>query len=323
MKTQEFSDYDNQWKVIIEVLFEDFISYFLPDLYPQVDFSKKPQFLEKEFHKLVADKIKGKVYNDKLVSVYLKDGSQKWLLIHIEVQSFFEKDFARRMFIYFYRIFDKYDKEITAIAIFTGNKNPKKYQEFTYESYGTKLSYLYNTYKVMDSKETELLASTNPFALVVLACQYILQSKGNVNKRYAFKRKLLQLTLERNYSPKRIRSLLFFIVQLLKLPENLDIKLQQTMKESLNSSAAHEKYQKDLKAFDESMVDLFLSALRGTSLKELEESIQQAEKEKQQAEKEKQQAIKNLLKKPDFSTQEVAEIFNVSKEYVEKIKQEL
>ncbi len=316
MTKQEILDYDNQWKVIIEVLFEDFIAYFLPDLYPQVDFSQKPEFLEKEFQKLIADKIKGKVYNDKLVNVRLKDGSQKWLLIHIEVQSSFDKDFARRMFIYFYRIFDKYDQAITAIAIFTGNKNPKKYQEFNYESYGTKLSYLYNTYKVVEADEAELEASQNPFALVVLACRYILQSKENNDKRYAFKRKLLELALEKNHSQDYIENLLFFIIQLVKLPEDLDIKLQETMQEHIQTSPFYEGYEEDMLKFRKMMANIFLGGLRGMTLKEFDKQLEEAKKKEQDA-------IKNLLQNSKLSVQEIAQAFNVTEEYIENIKKEI
>ena len=37
-------DHDTRWKKIIEELFEDFIAFFMPDLYPQIDFSQKPEY---------------------------------------------------------------------------------------------------------------------------------------------------------------------------------------------------------------------------------------------------------------------------------------
>ena len=40
---QEIIDYDTQWKMVITVYFEDFIAYFLPDLYKNVDFSHTSQ----------------------------------------------------------------------------------------------------------------------------------------------------------------------------------------------------------------------------------------------------------------------------------------
>jgi hypothetical protein len=54
---------------------------------------------------------------DRLVRVWLPDGEETWLLIHIEVQSQEEQGFARRMFIYYYRIFDNYEREVVSLAV--------------------------------------------------------------------------------------------------------------------------------------------------------------------------------------------------------------
>ncbi|MFN8673436.1 MAG: hypothetical protein U0457_15300 [Candidatus Sericytochromatia bacterium] len=58
----------------------------MPELYQEIDFQKGYEFLDGELNKI---KIKSSSKNrrsDKLVKVYLKDGSEKYILIHIEVQ---------------------------------------------------------------------------------------------------------------------------------------------------------------------------------------------------------------------------------------------
>ncbi len=335
MDKQEIIDHDNKWKIIIENLFEDFVKYFLPDLHPHVDFRHKPRFLDKEFPELENKDRKGKVINDKLVSVRLKNGKEKWLLIHIEVQSFYEKDFARRMFVYFYRILDKHKKEITAIAIFTGNKNPKKYKEYNYESYGTKLTYQYNIYKVTDAKEEELLASKNPFALAVLTCRYLIKAKKTPKQKYAFKKKLIELALKQKYSKPKIENLLRFIGNLIKLPKNLNDKLFNKMKEQIQAT------QSQPTEYEKMLADSFARVFGGKTIAQVEEEaekkiekieqekqqveqkIKKIEQEKQQAEQERFNAIKKLLQETDLSIKKVAEIFSVSTYYVRKIKKEL
>ena len=180
-------DYDVRWKEIITDLFEDFVAFFMPEAYEIIDFSQEVVFLEQELLKLFPDKErKGKVVNDKLVKVRLKSGEEKWILIHIEVQSSYETDFTERMFTYFYRIWDKYRQKVTAIAIYTGDNVPKSNDNYAYEFLGTKLSYQFNVYKVMDAPEETLLASENPFALAILASKYLQKSKKDYDKRYAF-----------------------------------------------------------------------------------------------------------------------------------------
>lgn len=47
---------------------------------------------------------------DKLVSVKLKEGDERWVYVHIEVQGQSDPDLARRLFTYNYRLFDRYDR---------------------------------------------------------------------------------------------------------------------------------------------------------------------------------------------------------------------
>jgi hypothetical protein len=56
-----------------------------------------------------------------LVKVYLLDGKEQWVLIHIEVQGQRDDDFPERMFISYYRIFDRYKKRIAGFAILSDN----------------------------------------------------------------------------------------------------------------------------------------------------------------------------------------------------------
>ncbi len=41
-------DFDSPWKDILDSYFEDFISFFFPQLYIDIDWSKKHESLDKE-----------------------------------------------------------------------------------------------------------------------------------------------------------------------------------------------------------------------------------------------------------------------------------
>ena len=229
---QEIIDYDTQWKMVITVYFEDFIAYFLPDLYKNVDFSHKPEFLDKELHELLSDRLKGKREADQLAKVKLKSGKEEWIFIHIEAQSYHDKLFALRMFTMYYRIWDKYGIDIVAIAVFT--TETKMATQYERENYGTNLSYRYNSYYVKDQKEEDLLASNNVFAFVVLASRYAMQTKGKSKSkqlsRFKFKTKLVKLLLERGYTKRSISQLFIFVQNILKLPANLELEFKDKVK---------------------------------------------------------------------------------------------
>lgn len=117
---------DSLWKGILEDLFDDFLRFYFPDYVETFNFNRKFVFLDKELEQLFPqsqDDFNPK-YVDKLVKVYTKEGRDEWILIHIEVQGSRDKTFAKRMYAYHYRIYDKYDKPISALAILTdSNKN--------------------------------------------------------------------------------------------------------------------------------------------------------------------------------------------------------
>jgi len=59
----------------------------------------------------------GRRYADKLAKVYARDGAETWVLIHVEVQGEPEARFAERMYIYHYRLFDRYSVDIVSLAV--------------------------------------------------------------------------------------------------------------------------------------------------------------------------------------------------------------
>jgi len=86
-------------------------------------------------------------------------------------------DLANRMFEYFYKIYDKYKVPITAIAILAdGNKryHPCVYKQ---EFMGTRLTYEFNCYKILNQDEHFLRNNLNPFAVVVLTSLMAIKHK--------------------------------------------------------------------------------------------------------------------------------------------------
>ena len=114
---------DTVWKEAIITYFPHFLSFFFPDIANHIDFNKKFHFLDKELQKISKNSKIGKRLADLLVKVSLKNGSKQFILIHTEIQTHFKKDFPKRMFIYNYRILDKYDTDVISLAIII---NPTK-----------------------------------------------------------------------------------------------------------------------------------------------------------------------------------------------------
>ena len=207
---------DEKWKSLISKFLKDFLSFFMPELYQEIDFEKGYEFLDGELNKI---KIKSKSKNrrsDKLVKVYLKDGSERFILVHIEVQGYYDEDFAYRVFKYYYRISDLHNtKNITSISIFVDEDESFHPNKFENMLFGTKILYEYNTYKVLNQKEKELKKSDNIFAFVVLTTLYSLKAKDNQKKKFDFKLELVKILSKKNYSKETIIEIFEFLDLLL------------------------------------------------------------------------------------------------------------
>jgi len=109
-KAQPKSEYDSPWKDVLEIYFEDFITFFFPFVHSEIDWTKEIEFLNKELKQVTKDAKVGRRYADTLVKVYRINGEETWLYLHIEIQSRSERNFALRMFIYNTRISERYGR---------------------------------------------------------------------------------------------------------------------------------------------------------------------------------------------------------------------
>lgn len=105
--TSRPADHDSPWKMALEGYFQEFLDLLFPAIHEKVDWSKGFSFLDKELQQITADANSGRRYADKLIKVYAQDGSETWVLIHVEVQGEPEEAFAERMYTYQYRLRDR------------------------------------------------------------------------------------------------------------------------------------------------------------------------------------------------------------------------
>jgi hypothetical protein len=129
---QQKSEFDTPWKKVLDIYFEDFVAYCWPEQYSKIDWKKGYKSLDKELSKISRNAPVTNRIVDKLVEVYLKNGDEAYVLIHIEVQGQSDVDFEKRMFIYRLRLRDLYDKPIASLAVLIDtdqNWRPGVYRE--------------------------------------------------------------------------------------------------------------------------------------------------------------------------------------------------
>ncbi len=228
---QYWAYFDEAWKKVIERFFPQLLRFFVPKLYEDVDFSKGVSFLDKEMEQLSIISLKGAKYVDKLAKIYLKDGGEQWILVHIEVQGYPDEEFSLRMFRYFYRIFDRHGKRIVSMAILTGSEEGTGDGRYKVEAYGSGVDFRYLFFRLMrDYDRDKLERDENPIAMVVLASQEKGRAKRS-GEKFNAKRYLIRKLYERGYGRDEIRGLFEFIDWVLQLSSEEDKILWEEIKE--------------------------------------------------------------------------------------------
>ena len=114
--TDPSTSFDSPWKDIVEAYLPDFIAFFFPDVYDQIDWEQGFEFLDQELRQVVRDAELGKRFVDKLVKIYRTGGEETWILLHLEIQSQYESGFAERIYVYQYRIYDRYRRKVASAS---------------------------------------------------------------------------------------------------------------------------------------------------------------------------------------------------------------
>ncbi|MDR6196079.1 hypothetical protein [Siphonobacter sp. SORGH_AS_0500] len=290
-------------KSAFEEAFPDLLRFFFKDADQLFDMQRGFEFMDKELMELFPELEKkgGNRLVDMLVKVYSSEGQEEWLLIHLEIQAQHDRQFSRRMFQYFYRIYDRYDVPITAIAVFTGHQKPVKSDGFHYHFLGTEIHYTYNAYHILEHTEEQLLSMNNPFALIVLAAQKALLMNRIPEHELAKHRLTIARALiaSKRYDNERIKRFLYFLKTFIYIGNS-----------EINDTFDYE-------------IDLLTGNTSAMGIIETIQMLTQEEGREKGLEEAKTTFVKNLLQNTDFTFSKIAALADVPLSFVEKIQQEI
>jgi hypothetical protein len=74
----------------------------------------------------------------------LRNGTETWILVHIEIQSQAESLFPQRMFVYNYRSFDRYKRVVVSLAILGDERSTWRPDQFGYQLWGCQVGFQFS-----------------------------------------------------------------------------------------------------------------------------------------------------------------------------------
>ena len=216
------ADMDGGWKQMIEDYLEEFFRFFFPDVHASINFQAGYKFLDKELAKVMVDSETGDRRADKLIQVQWVDGTVEWILLHVEVQAQRDADFAQRMYVYNYRIWERYQQPVISLALLVDASATFRPNRFYQGKGGCHLEFCFPAVKLLDYKtEEELAADPSPFALASLIQLRKIQAGRDVQQRYRFKLAFIRALYSRGYERDDILKLFRFMDYILRLPDDL------------------------------------------------------------------------------------------------------
>jgi hypothetical protein len=225
------TDYDSPWKEALDGYFEPFLALLFPEVHRQIDWSRGYEPLDKEFQQVVRDAEVGRRYVDKLVKVWTPTGTECWVLIHVEVQTARDADFPARMYVYNYRVFDRYNRPMASLAVLADDDPSWRPSEFQRRLFGCEAGIRFPAVKLLDfsAQETMLEASANPFSKVVLAHLKARETHRDPGDRHTWKIRPVRGLYERAFSAQDVRELFRLIDWMMELPAVLNDRFWQEL----------------------------------------------------------------------------------------------
>lgn len=145
------------------------------------------------------------------------------IIIHIESQAQFQKEFNQRMFIYFSRLFEEHQKRILPIAIFSYDEQKDEPNAFEMSLPFFKiLQFNYLTIELNKKNWREFIRQDNPVAGALLS-----KMGYNNEEKVEVKKEFLRMMIRLKLDPARTEMLTSFFETYLMLNDDEERQLQE------------------------------------------------------------------------------------------------
>ena len=222
---------DSPWKEALDQYCPQFIELLFPNVAATIDWTRDIQFTDKELQAIVRDAERGKRWADKLVKVWMKSGQETWIYIHIEVQGQYEADFAKRMYIYHYRISDRYNLPVESLAILADDTASWRPDHYEYQLAACSLKFQFTSTKLLDFLPhiDQLAISRNPCDIVIASHLQAQQTSGFAERRLQWKLRLVKGLYQQGFERQAILDLYRLIDWFLALPDELELEFDANL----------------------------------------------------------------------------------------------
>jgi len=226
-------DYDTAYKEVTDHYPAHFFNILWPEIHALIDWSRGVESLEQELRYAIRLAGRGKRTVDKLFRVWLKDGRDAWVLLHVEFQSQVDPTLPERVFICSTLLFARHRMPVASFVVLGDPTAEWRPEGFGYDAFGRGAHLSFHTVKLLDWQDrlAELEASSNPFALIILAHLASLETKRKPRNRLEWKKRLTLWLLEKGAPEQVVVDLFRFMDLIMALPDDLAVEYDEAAEE--------------------------------------------------------------------------------------------
>ncbi len=219
---QDHQIHDRLFKTLIHTYFEEFMKLFFPKFHSDIDFSGIKPLSEEMF----TDAFKGvKRQADIVIEAKLR-GENSLIIIHVEPQSTYDKNFNKRMFQYYTLLYNRYRKPILPIAVYS--YDDKRKGQNSYEMIVTDfkvVSFQFLKVQLSMMNWRKYLKSNNPVAAALLS-----KMNYSESERVEVKNEFLKIIVRMKLPEEESEFLVRFFDHYLKLNEEEEEQLMSELR---------------------------------------------------------------------------------------------
>ncbi|WP_371817503.1 Rpn family recombination-promoting nuclease/putative transposase [Virgibacillus sp. MSJ-26] len=229
-----YTKHDQLFKELINTFIKEFLEVFFPDVHDNIDL----QAIKPIRDEVYTDMIEGSTRRlDIVVETTLK-GKDVAVIVHIEPQSYKQDDFHERMYHYFSLLYNKYQKPIIPIAVFSYEEDWEEKQYTMKFPFFNVLTFNYMTLHLRKKNWRNYIRSDNPAAAALLS------KMGYTEKeRVQVKKEFLRMITRMELNPAKERLIYGFFETYLQLTEEEE---EELMKEVENLPKEEAEWIKEL-----------------------------------------------------------------------------
>ncbi len=226
-RVQPEGDFDGAWKEALRNHLRAILAVYFPDIEPLINWEVEPVWLDKELSRVIGRaKAKARVV-DLLVRVQMVSGEPLQLLLHVEVQTSAESNFAVRLAEYNGGLkYVLHERVVTLVIL--GDLNPHWMpEEDRFECGGFLSHHRFPLCKLVTRLANDW--KDNWSLPVILARSQVeaLQTRGDPEGRLAAKYRLIRRLFELGLQREEIQSLYTLIDWMMRLRPDLEAELNQ------------------------------------------------------------------------------------------------